>query len=337
MTDSTPQAPNGEFVLFQAADGSTRVECRFESDTLWLTQAAMADLYQISPQAITQHIKAVYETGEQDQQATCKSYLQVAIEGIREVNRNKLHYSLPVIIAVGYRVRSSRGTQFRQWATSTLQEYLLKGFAMDDERLKNPDSSVYFDQLLARVRDIRSSEKVFWRKVCDIYATSIDYDGKAEVSQEFFAQVQNKMHWAAHGHTAAEVIHQRVGADKPHLGLTHFVGEEPNRSEVSTAKNYLSEQELNLLNRVVTAYLEFAELQAERGRLMKMNDWIVKLDDFLKLSDHDILAHAGKISATQAKQKAQLEYDRFKRVIDVKPSRVDEDLERAIKNLPKKH
>ena len=244
--------------------------------------------------------------------------------------------NLDARFAVGYRVRSPQGIQFRQWATSTLQEYLRKGFVMDDERLKQPESSAYFDELLSRIRDIRSSEKVFWRKVCDIYATSIDYDGKAPTSMTFFAQVQNKMHWAAHGHTAAEVVFQRISADKPHLGLTSFAGEEPTRKEVVTGKNYLSEDELDTLNRLVTSYLEFAELQAKRGKLMKMADWSSKLDDFLKLSEYDILTHAGKISAEQAKQKAKQEYDKYRRVIDMQPSQVDRDLEVALKSLTDK-
>lgn len=336
MNDYPAQAPQGEFLLFQAADGQARVECRFDSDTLWLTQAAMADLYQITPQAITQHLKSIYEEGELDQNLTCKLYLQVALEGERQVTRNKQHYSLPVVIAVGYRVRSSRGTQFRQWATATLQEYLVKGFAMDDERLKNPDNSVYFEQLLARIRDIRSSEKVFWRKVCDIYATSIDYDGKAETSQQFFAQVQNKMHWATHGHTAVELIYLRVDGQKPNAGLTSFAEKEPRKADMASAKNYLSEQELSQLNRLVSSYLEFAELQASRGRLMKMADWSAKLDDFLRLSDYELLNHAGRISAIQAKQKVALEFDVFQRVVDTVPSQVDKDLEQALKRLSKK-
>ncbi|MBT4329453.1 MAG: virulence RhuM family protein [Gammaproteobacteria bacterium] len=331
--DLNSNPPAGEFILFQSADGSTRVQCRFESETLWLSQAAIGSLYGKAKATISEHISNILAEGECDEDSVVRFYRTTAAD---DKPYNVRYYSLPLILAVGYRVRSQQGVQFRQWSTQILQEYLVKGFVMDDERLKNPDSSLYFEQLLGRIRDIRSSEKVFWRKVCDIYATSIDYDGKAEASQQFFAQVQNKMHWAAHGHTAAEVVHQRVDANKPHLGLTHFSGEEPSRSEVGTAKNYLSEQELNLLNRIVTAYLEFAELQAERGQLMKMNDWTVKLDGFLNLGDHDLLTHAGKISALQAKEKAALEYDHFRRVIDAKPSRVDKDLERAIKQLPKR-
>ncbi|GAA0228710.1 virulence RhuM family protein [Marinomonas primoryensis] len=329
-------APQGEFVLFQAADGSTRIECRFESDTLWLTQALIADLYQKDVRTINEHLQNIYKEAEIDQNATIRNFRIVREEGSRQVSRNIDHYNLEAILAVGYRVRSTQGTQFRKWATATLQEYLVKGFVMDDERLKHPDNSVYFEQLLARIRDIRSSEKVFWRKICDIYATSIDYDGKAETSQKFFAQVQNKMHWATHGHTAAELIYLRADAEKPNVGLTHFVGDEPRRADMTTAKNYLSEQELNQLNRLVSSYLEFAELQAERGRLMKMADWSTKLDDFLRLSDYELLNNAGTVSALQAKQKASLEYDTFQRVIDATPSQVDKDLEQAIKRLPKK-
>jgi len=341
MTENLiPDAPKGEFVLFQSADGSTKVECRFEFDTLWLTQNSMSELYNITPQAITQHVKAIYEEEELVQNSTCKHYLQVGIEGARQVTRNKLHYSLPMIIAVGYRVRSVQGTQFRKWATKAIEEYLVKGFVMDDERLKQPESSPYFDELLNRIRDIRSSEKMFWRKVCDIYATSIDYDGKAQQSMSFFAQVQNKMHWAAHGNTAAELIYQRIDANKPHLGLTNYSGKdsgkEPTRKEVVTGKNYLSEQELDTLNRLVTSYLEFADLQAKNGKLMKMADWSSKLNDFLKLSDFDVLTHAGKISAEQAKQRAKQQYDEYRRVIDMQLTQVDRDLADAINKLQKK-
>ncbi len=326
----------GQVLLYQTDEGRFCLECRLEGETLWLTLNQMAELFGRDKSVISKHLKAIYEDGELNREATVAKYATVQIEGEREVSRQIKYYNLEAIFAVGYRVRSTRGIQFRTWATGQLKELVTKGFVMDDERMKNPDSSVYFDQLLARIRDIRSSEKVFWRKVCDIYATSIDYDGNSETSQAFFAQVQNKMHWAAHGHTAAEVIHERVDADKSHMGLTHFSGKMPSRTEIGTAKNYLSEQELNLLNRIVTAYLEFAELQAERGRLMKMVDWASKLNDFLKLGDHDVLNHAGKISAQQAKQKAQLEYERYRKVIDASPSQVDRDLEKAIKKLPKK-
>lgn len=357
MTDNLlPEAPKGEFILFNSADGSTKVECRFESDSLWLTQALIADLYQKNVRTINEHLINIYNDGELEQKATIRNFRIVRQEGSRQVTREIEHYSLEAILAVGYRVRSKEGVQFRQWATKTLQSYLIKGFVMDDERLKQPESSPYFEELLNRIRDIRSSEKLFWRKVCDIYATSIDYDGKAQSSINFFAQVQNKMHWAAHGHTAAEVVHQRIDANKPHLGLTSYAGKsagksagknlgkdsgkdsdkEPTRKEVIVGKNYLSENELETLNRLVTSYLEFAELQARNGKLMKMADWASKLNDFLKLSDFDVLTHAGKISAEQAKQKAKKEYDKFRRVIDLQPSQVDQDLADAVKALTNK-
>jgi hypothetical protein len=335
-----PEAPKGEFILFNSADGSTKVECRFESDSLWLTQALIAELYQKGVPTINEHLSNIYNDGEIDQNSTIRKFRIVRQEGARQVTREIEHYSLEAILAVGYRVRSKEGVQFRQWATKTLQSYLVKGFVMDDERLKQPESSPYFEELLNRIRDIRSSEKLFWRKVCDIYATSIDYDGKAQHSVNFFAQVQNKMHWAAHGHTAAEIVYQRIDADKPHLGLTNYggkdSGKEPIRKEVIIGKNYLSETELETLNRLVTSYLEFAELQAQNGKLMKMVDWANKLNDFLKLSDFDVLTHAGKISKDQVIKKAKQEYDKFRKVIDLQPSQVDRDLADAVKTLTNK-
>ncbi|GAW94960.1 MULTISPECIES: virulence RhuM family protein [Colwellia] len=341
MSDSLiPNAPNGEFFLFKSSDGQTKVECRLENDTLWLNLNQLSTLFGRDKSVISKHFKNIYEDAELVQEATIAKYATVQIEGEREVTRLLEYYNLDAIFAVGYRVRSKEGVQFRQWATNTLQSYLIKGFVMDDERLKQPESSPYFEELLNRIRDIRSSEKLFYRKVCDIYATSIDYDGKAQQSVHFFAQVQNKMHWAAHGHTAAEVVYQRIDADKPHLGLTNYAGKdsgkEPTRKEVVTGKNFLAEDELEILNRLVTSYLEFAELQARNGKLMKMVDWANKLSDFLKLSDFDVLTHAGKISAEQAKQKAKQEYDKFRRVIDLKPSQVDQDLADAIKTLSNK-
>lgn len=334
------QTSQGQFILYQSDDGGTKVECLFEGDSLWLTLTQLASLFGRDKSVISKHLKNIFIEGELVQNSTVASYATVQMEGFREVERNLEYYNLEAIIAVGYRVRSKQGTQFRQWATRTLQEYLTKGFVMDDERLKHPDNSQYFDELLNRIRDIRSSEKIFWRKVCDIYATSIDYDGKAQTSMQFFAQVQNKMHWAAHGQTAAEVVFNRISADKQDLGLTNFAGKTqgkaPNRREVVVGKNYLTEQELEVLNRLVTSYLEFAELQARNGRLMHMADWAVKLDDFLKLSDFEILTHAGKISSEQMKQKAQQEYDKFRRVIDASPTQVDKDLAAAIKKLESK-
>ncbi|MEI8669698.1 virulence RhuM family protein [Pseudoalteromonas sp. B131b] len=329
--DITP--PLGQFILFETDEGQTKVECRFETETLWLTQNLIAELYQKSVPTINEHLSNIYNEGELEQNATIRNFRIVRKEGTREVARDVAHYNLEAILAVGYRVRSKQGTQFRQWATKTLQEYLTKGFVMDDERLKNPDNMQYFDELLNRIRDIRSSEKIFWRKVCDIYATSIDYDGKAQTSVDFFAKVQNKMYWAAHGNTAAELVFKRIDAEKPNLGLTSFAGTEPTRKEVVTGKNYLNEQELDTLNRLVNSYLEFAELQARNGKLMKMADWASKLDDFLRLSDYEVLNHAGNISQAQATEKAKQEYDKYRRVIDAQPSKVDLDLANALKQL----
>ncbi|MGO3345671.1 MAG: virulence RhuM family protein [Marinomonas sp.] len=342
MTDNLipNNVPHGDFFLFKSADGHTKVECRFESDNVWLTQALIAELYQKSVSTINEHLANIYTDDEIDQKTTIRKFRMVRQEGARQVTRGIDHYNLEAILAVGYRVRSKAGVQFRQWATKTLKAYLVKGFVMDDERLKQPESSLYFEELLNRIRDIRSSEKLFWRKVCDIYATSIDYEGKSEQSIQFFAQVQNKMHWAAHGHTAAEVVYQRIDGDKPHLGLTNYSGKtegkDPTRKDVVTGKNYLSEEELETLNRLVTSYLEFAELQARSGKLMKMADWSKKLNDFLALSDFDVLTHAGKISTEQAKEKAKQEYDKFRRIIDLQPTQVDKDLADAIKTLTHK-
>lgn len=336
MSLNNQEPEKGQVLLYQTEENDLRLECRFVGETLWLSLNQMAELFGRDKSVISKHLKAIFDEGELQREATVAKYATVQSEGAREVERQIEYFNLEAIFAVGYRVRSKQGIQFRTWATAQLKEFMVKGFVMDDERLKKPDNSVYFEQLLARIRDIRSSEKVFWRKICDIYATSIDYDGKAETSQRFFAQVQNKMHWATHGHTAAELIHLRADGQKPNAGLTHFAGVEPRKADMEVAKNYLSEKELSQLNRLVTSYLEFAELQAERGRLMKMADWSAKLDDFLRLSDYELLNHAGRISALQAKQKAALEFDAFQRVIDAAPSQVDRDLEQAIKRLPKK-
>ena len=335
MSRDNQEPEKGQILLYQTDDQGLRLECRFIGETLWLSLNQIAELFGRDKSVVSKHLKAIYEEGELLREATVAKYATVQTEGSRQVERQIEYFNLEAIFGVGYRVRSEQGVQFRTWATVQLKEFMVKGFVMDDERLKNPDNSVYFEQLLARIRDIRSSEKVFWRKVCDIYATSLDYDGKAETSQLFFAQIQNKMHWATHGHTAAELIHLRANAEQPNAGLTHFAGEEPRKADMTVAKNYLSEQELSQLNRLVTSYLEFAELQAERGRLMKMADWSTKLDDFLRLSDYELLNHAGTISAAQAKQKASSEYDVYQRVIGATLSQVDKDLEQAIKRLPK--
>ncbi|EJG0999039.1 virulence RhuM family protein [Vibrio parahaemolyticus] len=316
MTDNIPQAPHGEFVLFTSGDGKTRVECRFESDTLWLSQAAMADLYQVSSQAITQHIKAVYSEGELEQNSTCKDYLQVQLEGGREVKRNIRHYSLPVILAVGYRVRSTRGTQFRQWATRLLQEYLIKGFVMDDERLKNPPvghSAVpdYFDEMLERIRDIRASERRVYLRVKEIFTMAADYEPSNKETTLFFQTIQNKLHYACTHMTAAELIASRVDASKPDMGLTSYKGDEVRKTDVTIAKNYLREDEIKELNRIVNMWLDFAEDQALRRKQVFLQDWADKLDQFLSFNDRDVLSGAGKISKKDADDKARLEFDRF--------------------------
>jgi hypothetical protein len=310
------QAPAGEFIMFASDDGEMRVECRFEQETLWLPQATIANLYQITPQAVTQHIKGIYEEGELEQNATCKSYLQVQQEGSRQVSRNRLHYSLPVILAVGYRVRSARGTQFRQWATQTLQQYLLKGFVMDDERLKNPpvgSSTVpdYFDEMLERIRDIRASERRVYLRVREIFALAADYQPSLKETTQFFQTIQNKLHFACTGHTAAELIHKRADASKPHMGLTSYKGEEVRKCDVTVAKNYLSQNEVSELNRVVNMWLDFAEDQARRRKEIFLRDWQDKLDQFLQFNDREVLGGAGSVSKKMADEKAQAEYKQF--------------------------
>lgn len=331
--------PQSEIILYQTEDGRTRVQCRFEDETLWLTQAQIAELFQTTPQNVTLHLKAIFAEGELGEAATCKNYLQVRSEGRREVTRKLRHYRLEAILAVGFRVRSQRGTQFRQWATARLSEYLVKGFTMDDERLKNPPGKGqkdYFDELLERIRDIRSSERRFYQKVLDIYATSVDYTPDAETSHRFFAAVQNKMHWATHGHTAAEVIAQRADAAKPFMGLqTTRSGGIVRKDDVAVAKNYLTEDELQVLNRIVNLYIEYAELQALERKPMTMRDWITKLDEFLKISGRELLDHAGKVSADDARAKAELEYSRYRALLDAQPQRVDADFEKAAQELKK--
>jgi hypothetical protein len=282
---------NSEIVLYQTADGKTRLEVQFQGETAWLTQAQMAELFQTTKQNVSLHIQNVFAERELERAATVKESLTIQLEGGRSVQRRVEFYNLDVIISVGYRVKSHRGTQFRIWATQRLREFIVKGFALDDERLKRGGGGQYFEELLTRIRDIRSSEKIFWRKVLDIYATSIDYDPDTEASQQFFATVQNKMRWAAHGQTAAEVIHARANAARPNVGMTNWLGDRPSKSEAVIAKNYLTPEELEALNRIVTAYLEFAELQALNRKPMHMRDWIAKLDDFLKMSGREILTH----------------------------------------------
>jgi hypothetical protein len=336
MTDDLPApapGPPGEILLYQSEDGTTRIEVRLEGDTVWLPQRAMVELFQTTKQNVSLHIQHIFEEGELRPEATVKQYLTVQTEGKRQISRVVDHYNLDLIIAVGYRVKSHRGTQFRIWATERLREYLVKGFTMDDARLKRAGGGNYFEELLARIRDIRSSERVFWRKVLDIYATSIDYDPGAEASQLFFQTVQNKMHWAVHGQTAAEVIHQRADAAQPQMGLTSWAGDRPRKSDVVIAKNYLTHEELGALNLIVSAYLDFAELQARSRRPMYMADWIGKLDDFLRLSERDILTHAGKISHEQAVEKAEIEFAKYRRAQAALPEPVDQHFEQTLDQL----
>jgi hypothetical protein len=334
MTDLIPSTPlpGGEFLLYQTEDGRTRLQVQFQGETAWLTQAQMAELFQTTIPNVSMHIRNVFAERELQYESVVKEFLTTAADGKNYATK---FYNLDVIISVGYRVKSQRGTQFRIWATQRLREYIVKGFTMDDERLKQRGDGNYFEELLARIRDIRSSEKEFWRKVLEIYATSIDYDPSVEASREFFATVQNKMHWAAHGQTAAEVIYARVDAAKPQAGMTNWVGAKPSKAEVVIAKNYLSPEELNVLNRIVVAYLELAEVQALNRQPMYMRDWIAKLDDFLRLSGRDILKHAGKISHEQAARKAELEFEQYHRAQLAEPSQVEKDFEAAVKELKK--
>ncbi|MFA6471010.1 MAG: virulence RhuM family protein [Candidatus Latescibacterota bacterium] len=327
-------APTSEIILYRTEDGRVRIETRFFAETAWLSLNQMAELFQRDKSVISKHIKNIFDEGELRPEATVAKFATVQTEGNRAVSREIEYYNLDVIIAVGYRVKSRRGTQFRIWATQRLREYIIKGFALDDERLKQAGGGNYFDELLARIRDIRSSEKVFWRKVLEIYATSIDYDPGVEASRQFFATVQNKMHWAAHGQTAAEVIAERADASRPNMGLTAWEGGRPRKTDTVVAKNYLTVEELESLNRIVTAYLEFAELQAHNRKPMYMADWIAKLDDFLRIGERDILTHSGRISHEAALAKAELEFETFRAQEAEKPSRVEIDFEEAIRKLP---
>ena len=302
----------GQFLLYQTPDGDSQIEVKLQDDTVWLSLDQMAELFQRNKSTISRHIKNVLEDGELQEEATIANFATVQNEGTRKVERVIAYYNLDMIISVGYRVHSYRGVQFRIWATKVLKEYIVKGFAMNDDLLKRAGGGNYFDELLARIRDIRSSEKVFYRKVLEIYALSIDYDPRVEMTQKFFKTVQNKMHYSVHGHTAAEIIYERADAEKDFLGLTTWSGAMPSKPEAEIAKNYLTHEEIKSLNRIVSLYLDFAEMQAEEHRPMYMKDWINILDDFLRISRKDILTHAGKISAKLAKEKADHEYDKFK-------------------------
>lgn len=302
----------GQIILYQTPDGESKIEVRLENDTVWLSADQMAELFQRNKSTISRHIKNVLEDGELEEAATVAFFATVQNEGERKVERKIAFYNLDMIISVGYRVHSYRGVQFRIWATKVLKEYIVKGFALNDDLLKRAGGGNYFDELLARIRDIRSSEKVFYRKVLEIYALSIDYDPRVEMTQQFFKTVQNKMHYSVHGHTAAEIIYERADSQKDFMGLTTWAGAMPTKPEAEVAKNYLTKEEITSLNRIVSLYLDFAEMQAEEHRPMYMKDWINILDDFLRISRKDILTHAGKISAKLAKEKADAEYDKFK-------------------------
>lgn len=326
-------AQESHLILYNTEDGLTRIEVRLIDETVWLSQAQMSELFDKDKRTISEHIQNIFKEGELSAGSTIRKFRTVQTEGSREVTRQIDFYNLDVIISVGYRVSSHRGTQFRIWATQRLKEYLIKGFVLDDERLKQSGGGNYFDELLARIRDIRSSEKVFWRKVLDIYATSIDYNPRSDLSEEFFAIVQNKMHWAAHGHTAAEIIHTRADSTKPNMGLTSWTGNSLRAPDVGIAKNYLNGQELETLNLIVAMYLDFAELQALSRKPMYMKDWIAKLDDFLRTSDRDILTHAGKISHQIALDKAKAEYAKYRQQLNELPSLIEQHFIEAIKEV----
>ena len=325
----------GELLVYQTDDGKIRLDVRLQDETVWLTQAHMAELFQVKPQNITMHLKNIYAEGELVDVATCKEFLQVQMEGNRQVERKRKFYNLDALISVGYRVQSRVATRFRIWATRRLKEYIVKGFTMDDERLKEAGNSRYFEELLARIRDIRSSEKVFWRKVLDIYATSSDYDPNSDNSRMFFKQVQNQMHWAAHGHTAAELIYQRADAGQPNMGVTNYTdtGNKLLKRDVEVAKNYLNEEELNILNRMVTAYLEVAELQALNRTPMTMQDWIERLQQFLTMTGRELLTHAGTISHDKAMGKAHKEYEQFRQQQLEEPTEVEKHFIEAEQEL----
>ncbi|MEB5478925.1 virulence RhuM family protein [Shouchella clausii] len=320
------------FLMYQTENGDTKIQVRLEGETVWMTQKAMAELFQKGVPTINEHIKNIYAEGELTEEATIRKNRIVQVEGSREVEREVAFYNLEMIIAVGYRVRSHRGTQFRQWATERLNEYMVKGFTMDDERLKEMRNigADYFDELLERIRDIRASERRFYQKITDIYATSIDYDPSTPIAREFFATVQNKLHFAIHGHTASELIMKRADASKPNMGLTSWKGDKVRKQDVTVAKNYLSQEELSDLNRIVTMYLDYAETQAKKKKPMYMKDWAEKLDAFLEFNEHEILTNAGKIKAKVAEKFANEQYDVFhqQRLEEPKEDDFDDFLEK---------
>ncbi|WP_405356270.1 virulence RhuM family protein [Ruminococcus sp.] len=323
---------NSQIIMYQTEDGLTKIDVKLENETVWLNQLQMAELFQRDKSTISRHIKNIFDERELDKDSVVAKIATTAADGkLYDVE----YYSLDVIISVGYRVKSLRGTQFRIWANRVLKEYLIKGFAMNDDLLKSSGGGDYFKELLERIRDIRSSERVFYRQILDIYATSIDYDKNAETSILFFKTVQNKMHFAVSGHTAPEIIYLRADSTKPFMGMTNFKGKRPQKSEIATAKNYLSEQELKELNAITSAYLDFAELQALRRKTMTMQDWIAKLDDFLHMSDSEILQNAGTISHEMALEKAQGEYKKYKKQNQDDLSQVERDFLDSVKKTQK--
>lgn len=317
-----------QIIIYKTENGKTKIDVRFENETVWLTQNALAELFQTTKNNISLHVKNIFEEGELESKATVKKFLTVQKEGVREVSRNLEYYNLDLIISIGYRVKSNIATAFRQWATARLREYIVKGFVLDDERLKNPDLPFdYFEDLTRRIADIRTSEKRFYRKITDIYATSVDYDPAAEQSILFFKTVQNKVHYAITGNTAAEIVAGRADSKKPNAGLTNFRGNKPTKEEALIAKNYLNEQELLVLNNLVEQYLVFAEGQAMQRIPMYMNDWIERLNEFLRINRKDILKDAGKISHELAKELAEKEYDIYYKNSLKEPSKADKDFE----------
>lgn len=335
MTDKLPEK-RSEIIMYQTEGGDTRLEVRLEDATVWLSQKMMANLYQKDVRTINEHIKSIYAESELDPEATIRKFRIVQKEGEREVARQIDFYNLEMILAVGYRVKSHRGTQFRRWATERLSEFLVKGFVMDDDRLKEGRGlgADYFDELLERIRDIRASEKQFYRKITEIYSLAVDYDPNAEITHEFYAGVQNKLHWAITGHTAAELITERAAAVKPNMGLTSWKGKKVRQADVTVAKNYLSEDELRSLNRIVAMYLDYAEDQAERRQPMYMRDWAQKLDAFLQFNGREVLRDAGRFSTEVAKSLALSEYEKYNAArLEQESGQPDEDFDRAVKYL----
>ena len=314
MADKIGTDEYGEILIYQTDDGQTNIEVKIEDDTVWLTQQQMSELFQTSRTNVVEHIKHIYEEGELDEISTCRNFRQVRKEGNREVTRQIPHYNLDMIISLGYRIKSVIATRFRQWATKRLKEYMIKGFTIDDERLKGNGGGNYWKELLDRIRDIRSSEKVLYRQVLDLYATSVDYNPHSEESVRFFQIVQNKLHYAAHGHTAAEVIYQRADAEKPFMGLTSFAGELPALKDIGIAKNYLEENELKVLNNLVSGYFDLAEINAIEHKPMYMDDYVKQLDSVLSSGNRKLLTGAGSVSHKQALEKAKSEYRKYQEI-----------------------